>query len=211
MLEQEYDDSPLTSPKGVNGGMIFLFSVIGFFVLSFFLMGIRTELYWLSIIAIAFVAFIAGLFYPSWKPTVMRKKLSRTGVIIEADFLDITKGSYSSGDYSPCRFRAQWLDSEMNAVYHFVSPNLNVANLDYLKSYPEKISADLATASIKVVINPDNPKEYYMEKEEILKFVHTLILPNVEAITEEIKQREWQELQQALEAESRKLERQRKR
>lgn len=193
MWKQEYDESPLTPPKGVKGSMIFLFSVVGFFVLSFFLMGISTGLYWLSFAAIGFVVFIVGLFYPSWKPKVMQKKLSRTGIIIEADFLDIIKGSYSNGSYNPCRFRAQWLDSEMNTVYHFISPNLNVKNLDYFKTYPEKISADLAASSIKVVINPENPKEYYMEKEEILKFVHTLILPNVAEITQDMKQKERQE------------------
>ena len=211
MSKQKYDDAPLILPKGVKGGMIFLFSVIGFFVLSFFLIGIKTELYWFSIIAIAFAAFIAGLFYPAWKPMVMQKKLSRTGVVIEADFLDIIKGSYSSGSYEPYRFRAQWLNQEENAVYHFLSPNLNIEYLEHLKTYSEKLSPDLVSAKIQVVINPKNPKEYYMEKEEILKFVHTLILPNIEMISKEIKRKEWQELQQTLEAESRKLERKRNR
>lgn len=83
----------------------------------------------------------------------VKYKVLKMQVMIDTDFLDITYAQYQINSFTPLIIRSQWLDEKNNLIYQFNSSPLSVDPSKYL-------SKDL---KIPVWINPDNPKEYYMD------------------------------------------------
>lgn len=83
----------------------------------------------------------------------IKHQVIKMNVVIDTDFLDLTYAQYSINGFVPLIIRSQWLDVENNLIYQFKSSPLSVDPSKYL-------SKEL---KIPVFINPDNPKEYYMD------------------------------------------------
>lgn len=83
----------------------------------------------------------------------IKHKVLKMNIVIDTELLDIKEAQYSINDFSPLIIRSQWFDEKNNLIYQFKSSPLSVDPSEYL--YDE--------LKIPVFINPDNPKEYYMD------------------------------------------------
>lgn len=84
---------------------------------------------------------------------LIKHKMMKFNVVIETNFLDIIDAQYDFIGHTPWVIRSQYWDEKDNLIYQFKSSPLSVDPSKYL-------SKDL---KIPVFINPNNPKEYYMD------------------------------------------------
>lgn len=84
---------------------------------------------------------------------VMKWRVLRGGIIIETEFVDVIRASYSINSWQPFIIRTQWLDQENNLIYHFKSEPLTYNPSRFLKK----------RVKIPVLILPNNPKQYFMD------------------------------------------------
>lgn len=83
----------------------------------------------------------------------IKHKVIKMNVVIETEFFDITHAQYNISGFTPLIVRSQWFDIENNLIYQFKSSPLSVDPSKYLSK----------ALKIPVFINPNNPKEYYMD------------------------------------------------
>lgn len=107
-------------------------------------------------------AFLFGLIFASIGFTPLfiylrkkwiKHKVIKMNMIIDTEFLDLIHAQYQINSFTPLIIRSQWFDEKNNLIYQFKSSPLSVDPSQYL--YEE--------LKIPVFINPDNPKEYYMD------------------------------------------------
>lgn len=95
--------------------------------------------------------------YIYFKKKIIKNKVLKNGVMIETDFLDVIRAQYQINSFTPLILRSQWFDEKNNLIYQFNSSPLSFDPSQYLET----------DQKIPVFINPDNPKEYYMNLEMI--------------------------------------------
>ncbi|MHC5225433.1 hypothetical protein [Ignatzschineria sp. LJL83] len=172
---------------------------------------------WIGFHTANIVAIFAGLVILAimivsvyWKFIRRVKSVISTGYgqAIETQFLELKRELPKIAGSQPAfRIRTQWIDVGNNKLYHFLSQDIFISDLHYLYTYPEYLSAELKSAMITVMINPDDPKKYYFDDAEILRIINQFITPNLEKTVPILKKKEWEKMQKALEAEVQKIQR----
>ena len=145
-----------------------------------------------------------------WKFLRRIKSIISTGdgQAIETQFFELKRELPKIAGSQPAfRIRTQWLDVENNNLYHFLSQDIYISDLQYLYAHPEYLSAELKSAMITVMINPYDPKKYYFDDSEILRIINQFITPNLEKAVPILKKKEWEKMQKVLEAEVQKMQR----
>lgn len=87
------------------------------------------------------------------------------GVKVESEFVDIVLAEYSVNNWRPYLIRSQWHDQTTNKLYYFKSGPLTNNPERFLKQ----------GLQISVYINPNNPKQYYMDLEAASESIGILL------------------------------------
>lgn len=82
-----------------------------------------------------------------------QRKVKSNGIIIKSEFLNTTFTQLPISEHLPLIVHSQWIDETQHLIYQFRSEPLSIDIREYL----------LEGLKIPVVINPANPKEYYMD------------------------------------------------
>lgn len=134
-----------------------LFSILGLIFLVLGISFLRTSAttdVWLMVGTGAIVFLMGsiplGMFI---RKCLMKWRVLRQGIMIETEFLDVTRASYSIDHWQPFIIRTQWLDQENHQVYHFKSRPLTYDPTRFLKEHMQ----------IPVYILPNNPTQYFMD------------------------------------------------
>ncbi|UNM97293.1 DUF3592 domain-containing protein [Ignatzschineria rhizosphaerae] len=88
---------------------------------------------------------------------IIKNRVLSRGVMIQSELLDVTYASYAVNGVRPYLIRSQWVDQSSNKLYLFKSEPF----VDNPESVLKKGS------KVPVYINPENPKQYYMDIQSI--------------------------------------------
>lgn len=139
--------------NGINATLIFVFSLFLVMGLIFVAIGVsNSELIFAavgSIFALVGGAALVSILYRGH----IQAKVRAMGIALYTDAVDVILEDTRVNNIQGYRVRTQWLDPTTNTLYYFQS--------NYLQENPtDKV---INMKKIKVLVNPSNYGQYYME------------------------------------------------